>query len=1069
MPTRTSPTGTELFIVDNSNEDWKVVRYLRDWCPIAKSLDVATGYFEIGSLLALDGEWQKLDKVRILMGHEVSMRTQNAFQAGLARLETALDASLEQEKQKNDFLTGVPAIVEAIRSKKIECRVYRKDKFHAKAYITHARLEVVGASALVGSSNFTHPGLTENIELNVQITGSPVKVLQEWYEEHWARGEDVTPDILRVIERHTREYSPFEVYAKSLDELLRGEPLSADAWELAGPREGSRIFPVLDKYQQDGYHQLLKIAGKHRGALLCDGVGLGKTFVGLMLIERLIKYERKNVCLLVPKSGKEPVWESTISRYLPDLSGAFGSRLRIISHTDITRDANREIDYPRLMEDIKREADVFLIDEAHNFRNTGTGAPPETGAAPVHAIPSKGDTNPSRYWKLFDLLTGKQVFLLTATPVNNRLTDLQHLIELFTHRQADYFAAAPLGIHSLPAHFREMERKLLGKGNKDQVPLPFPTDSAEAAKMLSEDALFHTLVVQRSRSYVRKSQLQENGSAAMFPVREPPIVQDYSLKGTYGKVLDLLEAAFNHTTPLFTLPFYYPLNYYDGPDTENLKWEEGRQAQVVTLIRTQFLKRFESSAHAFENSCQRLMLKILTWITKHSDSDREIHHLEKWRRDHEELLGYVHNHQHSLFADEEAEDDADDIITEEMLDSVEKLSRRQYRVGEMFSECFRDLNQIAQFLEHLKKFTPKHDHKLQSLIKLLKTDPIMSRHKVLIFTEFKDTARYLFKNLTEAGITGVDEVDSGSDRDRGDILRQFAPYYNGTTSAKLAAAGHSETRILIATDVLSEGLNLQDATRLINYDIHWNPVRLMQRIGRVDRRMNPDTEAAIIADHPDRAPLRGKVSHYNFLPPDELNDLLHLYQKVAHKTLAISRTFGIEGKKLYKPDDDYQALKDFNAEYEGHTTASEDMRLEYERLLKEHPDLEARLRAMPGKIFSGKAHPALGTKAVFFCFALPALDADASKVAGKPEWSTAAGDAQWYLYSLVDGKISESIASILPLIRSTPETPRLCTTPKETLADIRAKVEKHIKNTYLKSTQAPVGVKPALRAWMELN
>ena len=120
----------------------------------------------------------------------------------------------------------------------------------------------------------------------------------------------------------------------------------------------------------------------------------------------------------------------------------------------------------------------------------------------------------------------------------------------------------------------------------------------------------------------------------------------------------------------------------------------------------------------------------------------------------------------------------------------------------------------------------------------------------------------------------------------------------------------AETRVLISTDVLSEGLNLQDATRLINYDLHWNPVRLMQRIGRVDRRLNPDVEKRLLADHPEQAPLRGYVAYWNFLPPDELNVLLTLYARVTHKTLRISKTFGIEGKKLLRPEDDYEASKE---------------------------------------------------------------------------------------------------------------------------------------------------------------
>ncbi|MCZ7628537.1 MAG: SWF/SNF helicase family protein [Microthrixaceae bacterium] len=129
----------------------------------------------------------------------------------------------------------------------------------------------------------------------------------------------------------------------------------------------------------------------------------------------------------------------------------------------------------------------------------------------------------------------------------------------------------------------------------------------------------------------------------------------------------------------------------------------------------------------------------------------------------------------------------------------------------------------------------------------------MADRKVLIFTEFADTARYLRRELEKEGIEGVAELDSGSKVNRADAIRRFSPYYNGITSADLEEDGQEETRVLIATDVLSEGLNLQDATRLINYDIHWNPVRLMQRIGRVDRRLNPDIEAKLVADHPETA------------------------------------------------------------------------------------------------------------------------------------------------------------------------------------------------------------------------
>ena len=143
--------------------------------------------------------------------------------------------------------------------------------------------------------------------------------------------------------------------------------------------------------------------------------------------------------------------------------------------------------------------------------------------------------------------------------------------------------------------------------------------------------------------------------------------------------------------------------------------------------------------------------------------------------------------------------------------------------------------------------------------------------------------------------------------------------------------------MLVSTDVLSEGLNLQDASRLINYDIHWNPVRLMQRIGRVDRRINPEIEKRILEQNSKATTTRGKVRFWNFLPPDELNKILTLYTRVTQKTLLISKTLGIEGKKLLTPDDEFDALRDFNHAYEGTRTAIEAMHLEYQALVQAGP------------------------------------------------------------------------------------------------------------------------------------
>jgi hypothetical protein len=490
---------------------------------------------------------------------------------------------------------------------------------------------------------------------------------------------------------------------------------------------------------------------------------------------------------------------------------------------------------------------------------------------------------------------------------------------------------------------------------------------------------------------------------------------------------------------------------------------------VARLIRTQFLKRFESSARAFEMSCETLLLKLLAWVTKHSQVDGETRRLDRWKRQHAELIDRVQLHQQEFSGDEGEELD-EDIITDEMLEDIEELSRRDYKVEEILAETFLDLDQIVEFLDELKKFKPAHDDKLNALTKLLSSDSILKKHKVLIFSEFMATARYLKKQLADAGVRGVDEVDSADKRDRGEVIKRFAPYYNDSFSGKLNSKGESEIRVLISTDVLSEGLNLQDATRLINYDLHWNPVRLMQRVGRVDRRLDPTAEEKMIADHPDLKTIRGRVIYWNFLPPGELDDLLRLYRHVSHKVLRISKTFGIEGKKLLKPDDDYEALKEFNQAYEGSPSATEAMRLEWQKLLEADPDLEALLNALPGRVFSGKKHPKLDSTAVFFCYALPAPGIEAHEgLAGDPTvWTEAMGHTAWYLYDINADHITEEPTEIIKFIRSKPDTPRHRALVDKTLSEIRAKIEKHITNTYFKKVQAPLGVKAVLKAWMEL-
>ena len=485
----------------------------------------------------------------------------------------------------------------------------------------------------------------------------------------------------------------------------------------------------------------------------------------------------------------------------------------------------------------------------------------------------------------------------------------------------------------------------------------------------------------------------------------------------------MFEKAFAQAEPAVHARHVLPAGLVQGRRRDrSIRLEENRQKQVVGLIRTQFLKRFESSVRAFELSCDRLLKKLLAFLEVHSETEAEKRRLERWKaracrgaRLREAATSY------SWMVTTATRMPTKTSCRRSCSTRSSASTGDEYDVVEMIQETYLDLEQLVTFLDEARKFEPKHDDKLQKLIRLLKSKELDGQ-KVLIFTEFADTARYLKRAARQAaGIEGVAQVDSATKANRADVIHRFAPYYNGSTSAELAATARSRSRILISTDVLSEGLNLQDASRMINYDIHWNPVRLMQRIGRVDRRMNPEVEKRLVADHPEVASSRGKVSFWNFLPPDELNAILTLYTRVTQKTLLISKTLGIEGQKLLTPEDDFEALQEFNHAYEGTKTAVEEMHLEYQELLAPIPRSRLAWSSCRAQSSAAASASTNGLRGVFFCYALPALDKETN------EFTAEAGTTRWYLYDLDRDAMLEEPGEIVASIRSKPETPRQCT------------------------------------------
>ena len=1007
-------------------------------------LDVATGFFEIGGLLQLEAHWERLDKIRILMGSALGERTRKILtDRFLPEIEARFREGLDDERRRHPLLERIRAVASAFERGQIECRVHvqKGKKFHAKAFLTGdpERCSV----AQVGSSNFTAQGLTRNTELNARFTDpASTSRIQEWFDDRWEESEEFTDQLAEILRRLVREYSPYEVYLKASLALLEGKDATGAEWE----ENHSNIFPLLDECQKRGYREVLGKVRKHGGAFLCDGVGMGKTFVGLMLIEKFCRHEKKNVALFAPKSALESVWKVEVPSRLEGLKTAYGNRLTLHAHTDFQRTREGDIDY---LNQVRDEADVVIIDESHYFRN-------------------RGKEGKSRYWQMRRLLESpdgsrKPVVLLTATPINNSLEDFRNQLDLITGDAARPDSMPP-EIGSVPAYLKALEKEIeLAKQDPSHNPL-----------ILREKVLFKEVVTQRSRSFAKELQERDPGARELlFPVREKPRVASYSITKACGSLLERLRAAFDRREPELQFSVYNSSEYAKSEEDEV---EVNRQRQLVGLIRTLFVKRLESSICAFESSCLTVLKKMLAWCLAQSDGDKDLQlRLQEWRKQYGEVIGIAGDRLTTLWDDsgEPTKFAEEDVIPPELVDEVEVLDVEDFDLPRMFGDVLGDMRVLSELLRIVDDLEGDQDLKFESLLNLISSDEDLVKQKVMIFTEFADTAKYLEKRLIEAGVQGVEAITSRSNKPRRDVVQRFSPFYNGTTSVDLQVQGKREIEVLISTDMLAEGLNLHDASRLINYDIHWNPVQIIQRVGRVDRRLNPEIEAAIAVDREEQGLRsdRGRVVYWNFLPPDDLAPLISLMETVSGKTLTISKTLGIQTGHLLSSEDQLDEIEELSRYEEfldGAQTVEERIALRLTSIRGESPELLDRVRAIPHGVLSGKDAPDGARRGVFFCYRLPGRDVEATTT-GEVVWSLEAGSSRWYLFDMESEQVLEDPAEILQAIECEPGEPRKRNRESKTLEEIKSTVDAHINRAYLRPADVPQGVEPDLITWMELN
>lgn len=775
-----------------------------------RRLDVATGYFTPHVWSLVGKAFFQLNAFRLLLGeppeieyaHSATLDLRHHYRRKIADDLAALDLDPAHTRLVDHLLAFLERDETAVR-------LFSGPFLHAKAYI-------FDRVSFVGSSNFTPAGLTRNSELMLSSTQEgTAKQLREWFEGKWSDSPDYKPDLISALRESkfgSKPYTPFEVFMKALYEYFKGR-ITLD--------QEPATTVDLARFQEEGRAEAIRLLDRWGGVLIADAVGLGKTYIGLSLLEHELLSKRKRGriprgLVICPAQLRDSVWKPRLQEY--------GISVHTLSQEEVGR---VDFDWKRY-----RDVDVVLVDESHNFRNP--------------------DTN--RYRNLRKALSGgrrKRVILMTATPVNNSLFDLYHQLLLLTRGDDHYYRQA--GIGNLKSYIKAATHNGL-----------------EIFDLLEETT------VRRSRADIRRRQqagekVVVNGKPVRFPERSLQRI-DYDLDGAYsGFYREIVE-----TLERLNL-VAYNLAAFARSRTDEIKLADLRNTALIALMKMLYLKRLESSAAAFEVS----MGRQAEFQKRFLQSLRQGKLLDAAR--YRKLL--------AVESDEERPERVEEIIA-----SLPEISPEAYDMEAVDARVRNDieaLQRIADLVREARATSEARDgdDKLRRLKALLAGK--LKGQKALIFTSYHDTAAYIKRELAEdvawqssAGspVVGVITGDTRPD-ERTLLIQRFAPNANRPSEEQGSLVWRpdgGEIQILISTDVLAEGQNLQDAGIIINYDLHWNPVRLIQRAGRVDR---------IGSDF-------ATIELYNVFPEDELESLLGLVQRLSARIQAIDQTVGLDASVL---------------------------------------------------------------------------------------------------------------------------------------------------------------------------
>ena len=920
-----------------------VTKTLRDDLSVeikdGSKLSIAAACFSIYAFQELKAQLKDIDELRFIFTSptfikEKPKKEKREFYIPRLNRERSLYGTEFEVKLRNELTQKAIAK---------ECAEWIRQKVQFKSNITTEQITGfinVDETSYAPINGFTtvELGCERGNNMFTAIMKTPVaenaRYFLNTFDEIWndpTRMQDVTDEVIENISTAYNENSPDFVYFVTLYNIFNEflEDISEDVLpnEATGFKE-SKIWSMLYNFQKDAVLAIINKLEKFNGCILADSVGLGKTFTALAVI-KYYENRNKSVLVLCPKKLTNN-WNTYKDNYVNNPIACDRLRYDVLYHTDLNRThgSSNGLDLSRLN---WSNYDLVVIDESHNFRNGGK-------------MSGEDNEKENRYLKLLNKVIRKgvktKVLMLSATPVNNRFNDLKNQIALAYEGHTDIVDEKLNTTRSISEIFRNAQRAFNNWSKWE----PADRTTANLLRMLDFDffEVLDSVTIARSRKHIQK--YYDTTDIGTFPVRLPPISKSPRLTDlkdaiNYNEIFEqlMLLSLSIYTPSHYILPSKID-KYIELFDKDTSLTQLGREMGIRRLTAINLMKRMESSVYSFNLTLTRIKELIEKTIQTIDTYDKKSA-TELTLTDITDLDEF------------DGEDQNDDLFS---FGKKVKIDLADMDYASWRRSLAKDAEVLSLLTLMVGDITPEHDSKLQELFTVLKNkmeNPINDgNRKVIIFTAFADTADYLYDNVSKfvkknfgldtAMVSGTVDGKTTAKNLRSDlntILTCFSPI---SKDKHLLMPGDKTTiDVLIATDCISEGQNLQDCDYLINYDIHWNPVRIIQRFGRVDRIGSKNSVIQLV----------------NFWPDVTLDEYIDLKAKVETRMKIVNMTATGDDNLLSndeKTDLEYrkaqlQRLRDEVVDIEEMTSGISIMdlglnefRLDLLEYVKQHPDID---------------------------------------------------------------------------------------------------------------------------------